>query len=99
MYASVVERRWFADVVIPLAEVRRASALAPDQRRGWRRTAGTSLPGGVAYGRFASPALGAFQLYAWRSGPMVLLATDRGPVVLTPDDPQAFLAEVQARLR
>jgi hypothetical protein len=60
---------------------------------------GTSLPGGVAYGRFSSSALGTFQVYAWRGGPLVKLETADGPVVLTPDDPEAFLADVRARLR
>jgi hypothetical protein len=97
--AIVVERRWFADVEIPLSGVRGAEALPPGSRRGWRRTMGTSLPGGVAYGRFSSSALGTFQVYAWRGGPLVKLETTDGPVVLTPDDPEAFLADVRARLR
>ena len=97
--AVVVERRWFGDVAIPLAGIRSAEPLAPAQRRGWVRTMGTSLPGGVAYGRFSAPSLGSFQLYAWRPGPMVLLETDDGRVVLTPDDPEAFLAELRSRLR
>lgn len=96
--AVVVERRWFADVEVPLAGVRGAEPLPPGSRRGWRRTMGTSLPGGVAWGRVSSPALGSFQLYAWRGGPLVRLETADGPVVLTPDDPEAFLAAVRARL-
>jgi len=97
--AVVVERRWFGDVELPLAGVRSAEPLPPAARRGWTRTMGTSLPGGVAYGRFSSPVLGTFQVYAWRGGPMVRLETADGTVVLTPDDPDAFLADVRARLR
>lgn len=96
--AVVVERRWFGAVAIPLAEVRQAELLAPALRRGWIRTAGTSLPGGVAYGSFSSRDLGDFRLYAWRPGPLVRLDTTGGPVVLSPDEPEAFVAEVRARL-
>jgi len=96
--AVVVERRWFGEVSIPLAAVRGAEPLAPALRQGWIRTAGTSLPGGVAYGSFSSNELGDFRLYAWREGPLVRLDTAGGPVVLTPDDPEAFLADVRARL-
>lgn len=96
--AVVVERRWVGPVVIPLEEVRRAEPLDPALRRGWTRVHGTA-GFGVAYGRFASAGLGGFQLYAWRQGPAVLLETEGGRVVLTPDDPDGFLAEVSAGLR
>jgi hypothetical protein len=55
--------------------------------------------GAVRYGRFASSALGPFRLYAWRQGPYVLLETDAGRVVLTPDDPERFVSELRSRLR
>ena len=57
---------------------------------------GTSGFGSVAFGRFRSSTLGDFQLYAWGRGPWVLLETDGGPVVLTPEEPARFLAEVRA---
>jgi hypothetical protein len=95
--AVVVERRHASPVAIPLESVREIRVLTRDDFRGWRRTGGASA-GEIAYGRFRSEALGDFQLYAWRHGAHVLLETDGGKVVLTPDDPSAFLAEVRSRL-
>jgi hypothetical protein len=91
--AVVVERRWAGPVEIPLAEIREAEVLPPEALRGARRVAGYS-GGGVHYGRFHSDALGGFQLYAWRRGPAVLLETSDGRVVLTPEDPERFVAQV-----
>jgi hypothetical protein len=95
--AVVVERRWAGPVEIPLAEILGAEVLPPEALRGVRRVAGHS-GGGVHYGRFRSEALGGFQLYAWRRGPAVLLETSDGRVVLTPEDPVGFVAEVTAAI-
>jgi hypothetical protein len=54
--------------------------------------------GQIRYGRFASRELGPFRLYAWRFGPYVLLETDQGRVVLTPDEPERFVATIRERL-
>ena len=89
-----VDRRWAGPVEIPLATIQAVSRVPPSGYRGWRRVAGTAL-GEVAYGRFRSDALGPFQLYAWRRGPCVLLETDEGRVVLTPEDPDGFVAAVR----
>jgi hypothetical protein len=96
--AILIERRWAEPVVLPLAEVREAAPLRPEQARGWRRVNGVGGLGNASYGAFSSTALGPFTLYAWRRGPYVRLETDHGPVVLTPDDPEDFVAEVRARL-
>ncbi len=93
-----IERRWVGPVEIPLGSIRDAAPLTPEQRRGWVRTAGTAA-GSIAYGQFRGPALGSFQLYAWRRGGAVLLETDEGRIVVTADDPQAFADEVRSRLR
>ena len=95
--AIVVERRWAGPDEIPLADVRGATVLPPEALRGVRRTAGFAL-GATAYGRFQSPYLGCFQLYAWRHGPAVLVATEGERLVLTPGDPQRFGDEVNAAL-
>ena len=92
-----VERRWAPAVELPLSEVRAAEVLAPQYGRRWWRTGGTAM-GRTRYGRFASRELGRFRLWAWRYGPYVLLETDEGRVVLTPDDPERFVAEVRERL-
>jgi hypothetical protein len=92
-----VERRWAGPVVIPLRTVRSAALLPPQRGKRWWRTAGTDL-GDVRYGRFASRELGDFQLYAWRRDQYVLVETDGGRLVLTPDDPEQFVEEVRRGL-
>ncbi len=94
----VVERQWAGPERIPLASVREVRLLSRDDFRGWRRVAGVAGLGRVSYGRYRSDALGTFQLYSWRRGAHVLLATDAGKVVVTPDDWRAFVNEVQAGL-
>ena len=51
------------------------------------------------YGNFETPALGRHQWYASRDEDLVLLQTATGPVIVSPDDPQAFVREVNQRLR
>jgi hypothetical protein len=92
--AVVVERRWLGPVEIPLATIRSAGLLSPAALRGMRRVAGHS-GGEVEYGQFRSDALGAFQLYAWRRGPAVMLETSGPAVVLTPEEPERFVREVR----
>jgi len=93
-----VERRWSAPVEIPLAGIRAVRLLTPEERRGWRRTAGTAT-GQAAYGRFSSRELGPFRLYAWQPVAPVLIETAEGKVVLTPEDPERFVEAVRARIR
>jgi hypothetical protein len=91
--AVIIERRWRGPIEIPLVAIRSAGVLSPAGLCGARRVAGYSGTE-VHYGRFRTEALGGFQLYAWRRGPAVLLETSGGPVVLTPDEPDRFVAEV-----
>lgn len=93
-----IARNWAAPAEIPLAEVRDVGPLPAAELRGARRVAGAAL-GRWAYGRFASPALGSFHLYAWRRGGFVRVDTDEGLYVLTPDDPRAFVDDARAALR
>ncbi len=88
-----IERRHARAVEIPLARVHGVEILAA--AGGFRRVAGFQGPG-ISYGRFASRELGEFELYDWGGPAYVLLQTDRGPVVLTPDDPDGFVAAVRA---
>jgi hypothetical protein len=91
--AVVVDRRWAGPDAIPLAEVRGAMLLPPEALRGARRISGVALAG-MRYGRFRSDYLGPFQLYAWHAGPAVLLATRKERIVLTPEDPERFVEDV-----
>jgi hypothetical protein len=52
----------------------------------------------VWYGRFRSSTVGDFDLHAWQRKTWVLLRTDRGSVVVTPDDAARFVEEVGAGL-
>lgn len=91
----VVEREWAGPERIPLASIQEVRLLGREDFRGWRRVSGVARRT-VGYGRYRSDALGTFQLYAWRRGGYVLLATGEGKVVLTPDDCGTFLAQVRA---
>jgi hypothetical protein len=93
-----VERELAPALVIPLADVLEVGPLAPARLRGTWRVAGTALPSGVAYGHFRSNALGDFRLYAWRPGPYVLVETRAGRIIVTPDEPDAFVAAVRAEI-
>jgi hypothetical protein len=93
-----IERRWAGPVQLPLSRIRSAEVLASQYGRRWWRTNGTAM-GRTRFGRFASRELGPFRLYAWRYGPYVLLETEEGRVVLTPDDPQRFVDQVRERIR
>jgi len=92
-----IERNAAGPVDLPFSGIRSARPLGRAETRGWRRTAGVGL-GRLAYGRFRSDALGPFRLYAWRRGPLLLLETEEGKVVPSPDDPDRFLEELRARL-
>jgi hypothetical protein len=90
-----IERKLAPAVVIPVVEVRRVERVAPQYVRRLRRVGGTAA-GAVRYGHFRSPELGDVQLYAWRSDGYVLLDTDEARILVTPDDPDAFVAQVRA---
>ncbi|HEX9049945.1 MAG TPA: PH domain-containing protein [Anaeromyxobacter sp.] len=91
-----IERRHALPVEIPLARVHGVEVLATPG--GFRRIAGFQGPG-ISYGRFASEDLGEFQLYDWGGPAYVLLQTDGGPVLLTPDDPDRFVAAVRKGMK
>ncbi|BDG01685.1 PH domain-containing protein [Anaeromyxobacter oryzae] len=93
--AVAIERNGAEDLEIPLGDVHAAEPLPAERLAGLVRSAGTS-GFGVRYGRFWAPALGSFQLYGLTSRcQYVLLDTAAGPVVVTPDEPARFLAEVR----
>jgi len=96
--AIEVERNMADPVTFPLADVREVEPLSPARLAGLRRTAGTS-GFGVLYGRFWSPSLGPFQLYGLTDRrAYVLLERPGGRLVVTPDEPERFVAEVRAAI-
>jgi hypothetical protein len=94
----VVERNRWSPARIPLAGVRDVEPVPPSQLRGLRRVSGYAA-GGVRYGTFRTPALGTFEMYATRRGECVSLETPEGKVVVTPDDPAAFVREARGAAR
>ncbi len=90
-----IERRFAPALEIPLARVLGVEVLGIDGGAGGRRFAGLEGPG-ISYGSFHSEALGDFRLYDSGGGPYVLLETEDGTVVLTPEDADRFVSAVRA---
>jgi hypothetical protein len=90
-----IERR-LGSIVIPLASIRKVEPLPAEKLAGVWRVFGTAGFFGY-FGRFRNRPLGSFRMYATRSHGYVLVAADR-PVVLTPDRPVEFVAELRRRL-
>jgi hypothetical protein len=93
--ALVVERP-LRPIRVPLAEVEAAMLLPPEALRGAVRMGGS---GGLFgwYGRYRSPALGAFKLYASRRSGLVLVDARAERYVLSPDEPERFVEELRGR--
>jgi hypothetical protein len=91
--AGVAVERWLGSVRIPRASIRGVEILGGDAFKGAVRTFGVGGLFGF-YGRFRSPRLGPFRLYACRSGPAVAIRTVNDLVVVTPDRPEDFVAAV-----
>lgn len=82
-------------VVIPITAIRAVQVLPPDALRGALRTFGASGLFGH-FGHFWSHQLGAFRMYATSTHRLVLLDTDRGRLVLSPDPAEGFADAVRA---
>jgi hypothetical protein len=96
---GVLIRRRAGRKVMPLESLRAARLMEPNELANsiWRWPAVGGLFG--FYGTFESPALGRHQWYASRDEDLVLLQTVHGPVVVSPDEPAAFVRELNQRLR
>jgi hypothetical protein len=68
----------------------KAEALGADRLHGSVRTFGVAGLFG-SFGSYRNATLGSYRKFATRSSGYVLLTTERGPVVVTPADPDAFL--------
>jgi hypothetical protein len=90
-----IERR-LGSITIPLASIRRVEPLPAERLAGAWRVFGTAGLFGY-FGRFRNRPLGSFRMYATRSDGYILVEADR-PVVLTPDRPAEFVAELRRRL-
>lgn len=92
-------RRRRGPKLLALSSLRAARLMDPAElaQVTWRWPAVGGLFG--FYGWFETPALGRHLWYATRDEGLVLIQTEQGPIVLSPDDPAAFVREVNQRLR
>jgi hypothetical protein len=82
---------------LPLGSIRNATVLREGALQGAKRElSGVSLF--AHHGRYSSPSLGCFRLYArhW-GGPFVLLLIGQEQIVLAPSDVDGFMAALRAR--
>lgn len=96
---AVAVRRRAGAREIPLQTMKAARLMEPAElaESTWRWPAVGGLFG--FYGTFETPSLGRHRWYASRDENLVLLQTAKGPVVLSPDQPEVFVREVNQRLR
>ncbi len=97
--SGVTIRRLAGAKHLSLGNLRAARLLEPGElaQVTWRWPAVGGLFG--FYGWFETPALGRHRWYAARDEGLVLVQTAQGPVVLSPDEPERFVREVNQRLR
>lgn len=97
--STVRIQRWVGAREIPLAVVQRARLIDPAELANcsWRFPVNGGLFG--FFGRFHSPALGDHEWAATRDQDLVLLQTKTGPIVISPDTPSEFVAEVNRLVR
>ena len=96
---SLVVKRPIGNVDIPLSTVRGVRTID--------RFVGFSLktfPGGNSglfgmYGTFHNSELGHFRMYSQRASRLVIIETTDQPVVISPDDRDRFVGDLQERLR
>jgi Bacterial PH domain len=96
---SLVVHRPIGDVDIPLSTMRGARLID--------RFMGLSLktfPGGNSglfgmYGTFYNSELGHFHMYSQRASKLVVIETTGRPIVISPDDRDRFVSDLQERLR
>lgn len=94
--SAVVIERPLGNVEIPIASVRKVDTVEVGSGNTIRVFGVGGLFG--VYGRFRSKDLGPFTMYGSRTGPAVLLDTEEGSIVITPDDGEAFARDLGARL-
>lgn len=94
--SAIVIERPLRNVEIPITSVRKVETVNVSSGNTIRVFGVGGLFG--VYGRFRNSELGPFTMYGSRTGLAVLLDTDAGPVVITPDDGEAFARALDARL-
>ena len=91
---SLIIHRLLKDVLIKRSTIIAATALDKNELRNSIRTFGVGGLFGY-FGRFANPKLGYMTWYATRRDNAILInTTGKKKIILTPDDPIAFLAAI-----
>jgi hypothetical protein len=92
-----IERRLWRPLIVPLADVERASPIDSLGPRAMRLFGVGGFFG--SYGLFSSEKLGRFRLYATHGGQAVLVTRRTGllPIVVTPDDVAGTIAAIDPR--
>jgi hypothetical protein len=82
---------------IPLASI---TAVRRAEREELRGSIRAFAVGGLFgyFGRFYNTRLGGYRMYATRSSNYVLVSTNKGPVLLTPAEPDRMVAAIEQRL-
>lgn len=91
-----VQRR-AGELEIPLASITAVRRADREELRGSIRTFGVGGLFGY-FGRFYNSRLGGYRMYATRSSDYVLVTTNKGPVLLTPAEPDRMVAAIEQRL-
>ncbi len=95
----VVVRRSLSGVSVPLHDVRRVARVSPADVGRQLRVFGSGGAHGY-FGKFRSDRLGPLEYQATRRDTLVLLEVDgRAPLVVSPDDPDRFVAAVRGPCR
>ena len=92
---NVIVKRFARNVTLPLSEIVSIEPVTYiSVFKGSTRTMASGGGFGI-YGDFYSPKLSNFRAYMTRRNKLVLIRTFNKPFVLTPDDPEGFIATVQ----
>jgi uncharacterized membrane protein len=91
----LINRLWVKDIKIPLIEV--YSVEPVDYKFAFKRSIRIFGSGGGfgIYGDFSSRNIKYFKAYMTRRDKLVMIKTPDKPFILTPDDPESFIAAVK----
>lgn len=92
---QLIIRRMLKDIVISQRDIKTAAIVEPEKLRGSIRLFGVGGLFGY-FGIFSNSQLGRMTWYATRRDKIVLLVTHNDKkIILTPDDPTAFVASLE----
>jgi hypothetical protein len=94
---ALVVKRSFWENRLPLSEITSAKPDPEALRGAWKTCGNDGLF--AVHGRFRSKRLGKFQAFVTDPANAVVLQTTSGPVVVSPEDPSAFVHELERRQR